>query len=122
MDIRIKTSDYDMPEAISIYLDERIAALEKFLGADADTARVEIELGRATGKHKHSEYQWFAEVQIKRPGQKAVVARNSEPSINAAIDKARDEVRTQLLKLKTVHASKDRKEALKAKRMLNGEV
>lgn len=119
MNTRIKTSDYKMPAKVSEYLDERVAALEKLLGKDADTTRCEVELGRASGK-KHSEHQWFAEIQIKRPGEKALVARNHESTINAAIDNARTEMRMQLLKLKTVKKSKVRKDAAKAKRLIRG--
>ncbi len=119
MNTRIKTTDYEMPAKVAKYVDSRLAALEKLLGDDAEVTRCEVELGRASGK-KHSDHQWFAEFQIKRPGQKALVARNHESSINAAIDNARNEMRAQLLKVKTVRTSKVRKEAAKAKRMLRG--
>ncbi len=117
MNIRIRTTEYKMPAKVAEYVDGRIATLEKLLGADADTTRCEVELGRASGK-KHSDHQWFAEIQIKRPGIKALVARNHESTINAAIDNARNEMRAQLLKVKTVRKSKGRKDAAKAKRML----
>ncbi len=117
MNIRIKTSDYKMPAKVADYLDEKIAGLEKLLGDGAETARCEVELGRASGK-KHSDHQWFAEIQMKRPGEKALVARNNESSINAAIDNARNEMRAQLLKMKTVKKDKVRKDAGKAKRLL----
>ena len=117
MNTRIKTSDYKMPAKVAEYVDGRIATLAKLLGADADTTRCEVELGRASGK-KHSDHQWFAEIQIKRPGEKALVARNNESTINAAIDNARNEMRAQLLKVKTVRTNKVRKDAAKAKRLL----
>lgn len=117
MNTRIKTTDYKMPAKVATYLDGRLAALEKLLGDDSETTRCEVELGRASGK-KHSDHQWYAEIQIKRPGDKALVARNHESSINAAIDNARNEIRMQLLKVKTVKKSKVRKDAAKAKRMI----
>lgn len=118
MNIRIKTSDYEMPTKVSTYLAERLASLEKLLGDDADTTRCEVELGLATGRHKHSEYQWFAEIQIKRPGEGTLVATNHESSINAAIDNAKDEMLNQMRKTKTMRTSKVRKDAAKAKRIL----
>jgi ribosomal subunit interface protein len=118
MNIRIKATDYEMPKKVADYLDERLASLEKLLGEKAEMTRCEIELGRATGRHKHSEYQWFVEIQIKRPGEKVLVARNHEASINAAIDNARNEMRAQLSKNKTLKESKGRKDAAKAKRLL----
>ena len=118
MNTRIKTSDYKMPAKVAEYLDDRLAGLEKLLGDDAETTRCEVELGRATGKHKHSDHQWFAEIQIKRPGGKPLVARNHETSINAAIDNARNEMRAQLLKTKTLRTNKTRKDAASVKRMM----
>ncbi len=117
MNTRIKTTDYEMPTKVATYLDERLAGLEKLLGDDAETTRCEVELGRASGK-KHSDHQWMVEIQIKRPGSKALVARNHESTINAAIDNARNEMRAQLLKVKTVRTSKVRKEAAKGKRLM----
>ncbi len=117
MEIRIRTTDYKMPPAVRAYLDERLVALEKLLGSGAETARCEVELGRASGK-KHSDHQWAVEIQIKRPGEKVLVARNNEATINAAIDNAQAEIRAQLRKVKTVLKSKTRQDAAKAKRML----
>lgn len=119
MNTRIKTSDYKMPAKVAAYLDERLASLEKLLGDDNGATRCEVELGRASGK-KHSDHQWFVEIQIKRPRTKSLVARNHESTINAAIDNARNEMRMQLLKVKTVKKSKVRKDAAKAKRLIKG--
>jgi ribosome-associated translation inhibitor RaiA len=118
MNTRIKTTDYSMPKKVADYLDERLFALEKLLGDDAENSRCEVELGLATGKHKHSEHQWFVEIQIKRPRERTLVARNHEATINAAIDNARNEMRAQLAKRKTLKKSKVRKDAAKAKRLL----
>jgi len=82
MNIRIKTTDYKMPAKVSDYLDERVQSLEKLLGENADVARVEVELGRASGRRKHSDYQWFAEILIRAPGI-SVRATNHEATINA---------------------------------------
>src|ERR1700685_3230326 len=115
MDIRIKATDYDITPEVADYLDERLAHIEKFLGGDAQEARMEVELGRAEGHHKKSEYQWFAELQLSRPGMERCVARNSEPTMNAAIDNARGELMHQLRKDKTANVRKDRKDAAKIK-------
>jgi ribosome-associated translation inhibitor RaiA len=95
MDIRTKTTEYEITPDVSNYLDERIASLEKLLGADANTARLEVEVGRAAGGQRHGEYLWFAEFQIVQPGLDRIVTRNNEPTINAAIDAAKDEIAPQ---------------------------
>lgn len=90
-----------VPE-VSDYIDERMAAIEKHLGSDADTARIEVQLGRASGKH-HSDHGWFAEIDVWTPGGVHVHATNHEDTINAAIDRAKEEVMTQLRKSKQFH-------------------
>lgn len=108
MDLRIKTTDYQMVPEVSDYIDERMAAIEKHLGAEGETARIEVNVGRASGKH-HSEYSWFAEIDVKTPGGVDAHATNNEDSINAAIDRAKEEIMAQLHKGKELHQREIRK-------------
>ena len=118
MDIRTRTTDYQMTPEVSEYLDERVSHIEKFLGSDASNARIEVELGKAEGRHKHSEYQYFAEFQLVRPGFPRIVAKNHEPGVNAAIDNAKEELLRQLRQDKKLHARLWRKSGAFAKRLL----
>ncbi|MDR3571395.1 MAG: HPF/RaiA family ribosome-associated protein [Candidatus Pacebacteria bacterium] len=118
MDLRVKTTDYQMTPEVSDYLDDKLAQVEKSLGLDATQSRLEVELGRATGHHKHSEYQYFAEIQLVRPGSARLVAHNHEPSVNAAIDNAKDELLMQLRKEKRTHNRLWRRGGALAKRLL----
>src|SRR4051812_27960828 len=99
MDIRIRANGFQLTSAIEDYVQQRVATLEKMLGEDANISRCEVELGRSSGK-EHSEYAWVAEIQIIQPGGSRVVARNQEATIQAAIDKAKDEAAMQLRKEK----------------------
>ncbi len=107
-----------MTPEISGYLDERLAHIEKHLGAVGDQARMEVEIGRAEGRHKHSEYHYFAEIQLMVPGSARLVARNNEPTINASIDNAKDEMLRQLRREKSLHNRVWRKGGAFAKRLL----
>lgn len=118
MDIRTRTTDYQMAPETSKYLDERVAHIEKFLGHDAASARLEVEVGKAEGHHKHSDYHYFAEFQLVRPGFPRLVAKNHEPTVNAAIDNAKDELLRQLRQDKKLHARLWRKSGALAKRLL----
>lgn len=118
MDIRTKTTEYEMPPEIAKYLDDRISHIERFLGEESDVARLEVELGRATGHHKHSEYMYFAEFQLMRPGVARVVAHNHEPTVNAAIDNAKEELLRQVQREKRLHTRVWRKGGALAKRLL----
>lgn len=118
MDVRTRTTDYNLTPEASSYLDDRISHIEKFIGSDSATARMEVEVGRAEGRHKHSEYHYFAELQLIRPGFPRLVAHNHEPTINAAIDNAKDELLRQLRQDKKLHARLWRKGGAFAKRLL----
>ncbi len=109
MDIRIKTTDYELTPEVRSYLDDRIASLEKFLGDNAGVARCEVELGLAAGGQRHGANMWFAEVRILVPGNDAVYARNNSSSVNAAIDDVKEEVERQLRKEKKLHIRMMRK-------------
>lgn len=102
MDLRIKTTDYQMVNEVSDYIGERMAAIEKHLGAEAGAARLEINVGRASGKHT-SDHMWFAEIDVRAPGGTHAHAKNHEDSINAAVDRAKEEIMTQLHKGKQFH-------------------
>ncbi|MSU73745.1 ribosome-associated translation inhibitor RaiA [Candidatus Kaiserbacteria bacterium] len=103
MDIRIKTTDYELTSETRSYLDDRIASLEKFLGENANVARCEVELGRAAGGQRHGANMWFAEIRILSPGSAAVYARNNASSVNAAIDDVKEEIERQLRREKKLH-------------------
>jgi len=98
MDLRIKTSDYDMPREVADYLDDKIDSIQKLLASDADTARCEVELGRAHGNAQQGDI-WRAEIIVHREGQRYVASATGE-SVNAAIDIAKDEILQQLRKQK----------------------
>lgn len=103
MNIRIKTTDYELTSETQSYLDDRVASLEKFLGDKANVARCEIELGRAAGGQRHGANMWFAEIRILSPGSAAVYARNNASTVNAAIDDVKEEVERQLRRGKKFH-------------------
>ena len=103
MDIRIKTTEYELTPEVSAYLDDRIAALEKFMSSSADAARCEVELGRDAGRPRHGANIFFAEMRVIQPGIAAVYARNNAASVNAAIDDVKEEVERQLRRERKLH-------------------
>ncbi len=111
-----------MPSSVSDLIYEKIATIEKMLGSDAATTRCEVEVGSATGRHKHSDYQFFAEIQIKSSKGKRLVARNNEPTVNAAIDRAKEEMKRQIRTMKNETKSKVRRNAVKEKRASRKEI
>lgn len=112
MDIRIKTSDYEMNADTAAYLDEKIASLERLISDDA--ARCEVEIGRAAAHSQHGDV-WKAEIVVHQFGQRFYVIAHEE-SVKAAIDIAKDEMLQQLRKDKNKNTSLARRMGARLKR------
>lgn len=117
MDVRIKTTDYQLTPGTSEYLDERVRHIEKLLGEDASQARCEIEIGR-DGHAKHGANIWVAEIQVSYPGGRIVRATNHSESVNGAIDDAKAELERQMREEKKVQTSFLKRSGMAAKRLL----
>src|SRR6478736_83777 len=117
MDIRTKVTNFEMKEAVSTYLEERIATIERHLGEDAKKARLEVEVGRKAGHSQHGE-NWFAELQLRIPGGNYARVVGEAETIQAAIDEAKDEILRKLRTSKKEHSGFIRKSGAALKRML----
>jgi len=120
MDIRIKSTDYEMTPETSQYLDDKIAAIEKMMGDDAAVTRCEVEIGRDAGRPRHGANIYFAEFTIFYPGG-SVRSTNRSESVNGAIDDAREEVVRQLRRERKLHVRMWRRSGAIAKRLLRSE-
>ena len=112
MELRIKTSDYEMTPETSAYLGEKLATLERLIHDEA--ARCEVEIGRAVGHSEHGDV-WKAEIVVTNFGER-LYALAREESVNAAIDIAKDEMLQQLRKSKGKHATLARRFGARLKR------
>ena len=97
MELRIKTTDYEMTSDTSEYLESKLDAIRKLVGSD-ETARCEVEIGRAIG-HSQQGNVWKAEITMILSGER-LRALAIQESVNAAIDIAKDEILQQLRKSK----------------------
>lgn len=120
MDIRIKSTNFEMNDSVSDYLDERVATIQRHLGADADSARLEIEVGRKAGHSQHGE-NWFAELQLRIPGGNYARVVGEAETVQAAIDEAKDEMLRKLRTTKREHTGFLRRSGAALKRMLRRE-
>jgi ribosomal subunit interface protein len=118
MDIRIKATNYELTPEVENYLDERLKSLEKFIGADLEAVRCEVELGRDAGRPRHGANIWFAEISILIPGKERAYARNNSESVNGAIDDVKEEVERKLLRERKLHRRIYRKGGAILKRIM----
>jgi len=118
MDVRIKATDYELTPEVSAYLEEKVAAIEKLLGSDAELARVEVEVGRDAGNQRHGEHIWFAEINVRYPGGEPIRVTNHESTVNAAIDMVKDEAVRQLRTSRRAHTRFIRKSGTLLKNLM----
>lgn len=118
MEIRTKSTNYELTPEVEKYLEGRIETLTKLLAEKAGIARCEVELGRDAGRPRHGKNIWFAEMRIIVPGEGDVYARNNSESINGAIDDVKEEVEQQLRKQKRLNVDFLRRSGAALKRMM----
>ena len=112
MEIRIKSSDYEITPETAAYLDDKLAMIARLVGDD-ETARCDVEIGRSVG-HSQQGNVWKAEIVLSR-GSERLRAVAEEESINAAIDIVKDEMMQQLRKSKGRFTALSRRAGLKVK-------
>ncbi|MBM3261124.1 hypothetical protein FJY93_01760 [Candidatus Kaiserbacteria bacterium] len=115
MDIRIKTTDYEITPDTSRYLDKCLRAVEKLV-AGIDGARCEVELGQSAKHSKKTDKSWFAEVNLKAQKDTWRAAAKAA-SVKAAIDMVKDQIVMQVKKAKDLKKTAVKKGGQKVKEM-----
>ena len=100
MQINIKTTNYELTDAVRSYLEKRLSGLEKFLDESASEARADVELEHELAQQHGLVYR--AEVNLNAHGE-FYRAEDSGESMNAAIDAVYEEIARRLRKGKTKH-------------------
>lgn len=90
MNIHIKTTNIDLTEAISSYVDKKYLSLEKLIPGDTTDLPVYVEIGKTTNHHQTGDI-FRAEVQFHIKG-KDIRAEEERSDLFAAIDDVRDEI------------------------------
>lgn len=121
MDIRIKTTDYEITPDVSSHLSEKVASIEKMIGSDSHAARLEVEIARAAGNQRHGDHMWRAEFLLTYPGSPSIRASNNASTVNAAIDDAKNELVTQIRTDRQAHRRLIRKTGAAIKRLMRTE-
>ncbi|OGD38639.1 ribosomal subunit interface protein [Candidatus Azambacteria bacterium RIFCSPLOWO2_01_FULL_37_9] len=126
MKINIKTSNLDLTPAITIYIDDKINSLEKFISGkelkdwdEKNQAAVEadVEIARTTSHHRQGDI-FSAEVNLKVPG-RIIRAEAKEWDIRVAIDRVKDELQIELKKYKNKQETEFRKGSRLLKKLIS---
>lgn len=116
MKINIKAANLDLTPAITVYIEEKIGSLEKFISGkelkewgEHNQAAVEadVEIARTTSHHRQGDV-FRAEVNLKVPG-RIIRAEAEEWDIRVAIDRIKDELQAEVKKYKNKQETEFRK-------------
>ena len=112
----IKTTDFEMTPEVSEYLDSKLQTLDKYVARDDESVKCDVEIGRST-EHHQSGKVFRVEINITI-GKKMLRAVAEEETINAAIDRAKDDITKTLRRHKGKQSRLFRKGGEKIKNFL----
>lgn len=106
MPVPLKATNIELTPAIQEYVEERVAALQKYY-PHIISVRAEVEL---TTRHHHKGDIFRAELNVRVPGQLLRVEKTTS-NLYKAIDKAKDHMAEELRRFKGKAETKTRKVA-----------
>lgn len=119
MEILFKgTNNYDLPHAVSEFARTKIGGLKKYIKRDDEEARAYVELGKETDAHQAGRI-WRAEINFDIKGER-FRAVALEESIEVAIDRAVNELGSELSRARERKQVLTRRGGATLKSMLRG--
>lgn len=116
MNIKIRSTNFEITPAISDYVYKKVLSLEKVLGYKNEIL-CEVEIGKTTGHHKSGEI-FKMEINIKEPKGQQYFITAEEEDLYSAIDVARDNAEETISSKRKKFTTIWRKSAAKLKSMM----
>lgn len=106
MQIIIKTTQIELTEALTRYVEERIGGLEKYIVRFEEEGEsvARVELARTTQHHRHGDV-FSAEVNLQVSGEVIRASREGE-DLYATIDAVKDVLKSEVQKFKDLRVEK----------------
>lgn len=126
MKINIKASNLDLTPAITVYIEDKINGLEKFVSGEGLKAwdehnqaamEADVEIAKTTSHHRQGDI-YRAEVNLKVPG-RIIRAEAEEWDMRVAVDKVKDELQAELKKYKNKQETEFRKGSRILKKLIS---
>jgi ribosomal subunit interface protein len=118
MKINIKTTNIDLTDTLSDYVDEKMDQVEKFLEPNDGSVLCEVEIGMTT-KHHQSGKIFRAEINLRASGNNFRAVSEKE-DLYIAINDAKEDVIESLKSHKNKQRARFRRGAEKIKNILKG--
>lgn len=128
MRIQIKTTNFDLTDAIRANVEERLAGvadrLQRIEERDADEDRggedsvlARVEVGRTTNHHNKGDI-YKAQVHLEIPGEPNLHAEAVEADLMVALDVVKEQIEREIRRSQEKHRDAIRRGGRKAKEML----
>ena len=105
--------DFELTDAIKVYLAEKLSSLDKYLAEDEEAATYNARLGKTSNHHNNGKI-YYVEVSIHTP-HKNFGARVESEEVYAAIDLIKDELAHNITHYKEKARDVSRREEAKFK-------
>lgn len=116
MNIKIRSVNFEVTDAINSYINKKVSSLDKFL-SNSENILCEVEIGKTTEHHKSGDI-FKAEINIDIPGGRQIYAVAEEVDLYTAIDVVRDEAERKIVSTKDKYKAVWRRGATQVKNLL----
>ena len=112
--LNIKTINIKLDDSLYEYIYEKIGTLDKFIEDINGSVQAWVEVGKPSKHHQKGTEQFYAEVDIRLPGQGRVLRSESrQKDLRLAINEVKDELQQELKKYKGRQEAKYKRGARK---------
>lgn len=118
MQINFKGTNYDLTPEISAHATKKLEGLKKYLKQAEETTYVYVDLGKETEAHQSGRI-WYADINVDWDG-KRFYAKALEETLENAIDRAVNELKSELATAREKRQSLIRKGGLMFKNLMQG--
>lgn len=117
--LNIKATNIKLNDSLYKYIYEKIGTLDKFIEDVDASVQAWVEVGKPSKHHREGPEQFYAEVNIRLPGQGKVIRSEARQwLLRQAIDEVKDELQRELKKYKDKAEAEYKRGARIAKKSL----
>lgn len=117
--LNIKATNIKLDDVLYRYIYEKIGTLDKFIQDVDGSVQAWVEVGKPSKHHQTGQEEFYAEVDIRLPGQGRVVRSESrQRDLRLAIDEVKDELQRELTQYKGRQEAKYKRGARIAKKLI----
>lgn len=118
MQIHFKGTNYEVTEEMSAHARKKLQVIRRLLGKGNHTAFAYMDLGKETEAHQNGRI-WYADINLDATG-KRFYAKATEETLENAVDRAVNELKSEILTARKREQSLMRKGGSMLKSLMQG--